>query len=68
MEQDKLDKARRAIMDRSHKKLGKAYAELADTPRIKGRTGPSPTILRKGGPMKDKSKYTRKEKHSVRDT
>jgi len=36
--------------------------------RIKGRTGPSPTILRKGGPMKDKTKYTRKEKHSVRDT
>lgn len=63
---ERLDKARRA-MDRSRKKFSNAYAELADTPRIKGRTGPSPTILRKGGPMKDKTKYTRKEKHSVRD-
>jgi len=58
------EEVRRAIMDRSHKKLDKAYAELADTPRIKKRSGPSPTILRKGGPMKDKTKYNRKEKYS----
>lgn len=54
-------------LTRSRKKFDRAYKELADTPRIKGSTGPSPTILRKGGPMKDKTKYTRKEKYSVRD-
>lgn len=62
------EEVRRAIMARSRKKFDRAYKELADTPRIKGRTGPSPAILGKGGPMKDKTKYTRKEKHSVRDT
>lgn len=32
-------------------------------PPIKKRSGPSPAILGKGGPMKDRSKYTRKRKH-----
>jgi hypothetical protein len=34
---------------------------------VKPRRGPSPPVLGKGGPMKDRKKYTRKEKHSVRD-
>ena len=30
---------------------------------VKPRQGPLPPVLGKGGPMKDRSKYTRKEKH-----
>lgn len=29
---------------------------------LKSKRGPSPPILGKGGPMKDKTKYTRKDK------
>ena len=59
MAQDKLN-----VYDIYPKKVVDSIVKAA---RIKGRTGPSPPILGKGGPMKDKTKYNRKEKHSVRD-
>lgn len=40
---------------------------MKDRPPKKKRSGPSPPILRKGGPMKDKSKYNRKPKHKEKD-
>lgn len=33
-----------------------------DKRKVKPRQGPLPPILGKGGPMKDRSKYTRKRK------
>lgn len=38
-------------------------ADFHDLRVVRKRSGPSPAILGKGGPMKDKTKYNRKEKH-----
>lgn len=37
-------------------------------PRFKKRAGPSPAILGKGGPMRDKTKYTRRQKHEGKNS
>ena len=36
---------------------------MADKPKPRHRSGPTPDVLRKGGPMRDRKKYTRKPKH-----
>ncbi len=40
---------------------------MSDDKRLAKPRTPNPPIMRKGGPMKDKTQYTRKEKHVVRD-
>lgn len=41
---------------------------MKDKAPVKKRSGPSPEILRKGAPHRDRSKYNRKQKHGKVET